>query len=248
MNLTNKTAVVTGGGSGIGRSTCIALAKAGARVFIGDINQANGEAVAAEIRATGGVAEALYLDITNDTAIKAFADSVHAAAGKADIVVNGAGWDIIESFVKNTPEYWDKIMAINFMGPVKVTRAFLDPMIEAKSGKIVNISSDAGRVGSGGETVYAGAKGGVISFTKSLAREMARYAINVNCVCPGPTDTPLFATQAEKAQQALINAIPFRRLAKPEEIADSVVFFSSDRSSFITGQVISVSGGLTMAG
>jgi 2-hydroxycyclohexanecarboxyl-CoA dehydrogenase len=248
MDLNKKTAVVTGGASGIGRATCIGLAKAGAHVFIGDINQASGEAVAAEIRAAGGSADALYLDITNDDAIKAFADAVHAKAGKADIVVNAAGWDIIESFVKNTPQYWDKIMAINFMGPVKVTRAFLDAMIEAKSGKIVNIASDAGRVGSGGETVYAGAKGGVIAFTKSLGREMARYAINVNCVCPGPTDTPLFATQPEKAQQALINAIPFRRLARPDEIADSVVFFASERSSFITGQVISISGGLTMAG
>ena len=248
MDLSNKTAIVTGGGSGIGRSTCIALAKAGARVFIGDINKANGDAVAAEVRSAGGAAEALYLDVTSDGAIKTFADTVHVAVGKVDIVVNCAGWDIIQPFVKNTPEYWDRIMAINFMGPVKVTRAFLDPMIEANNGKIVNVSSDAGRVGSSGETVYAGAKGGVIAFTKSLAREMARYMINVNCVCPGPTDTPLFATQPEKMQQALTNAIPFRRLAKPEEIADAVVFFASDKSSFITGQVISVSGGLTMAG
>ena len=248
MDLSNKTAVVTGGGSGIGRATCIALARAGARVFVGDINKASGDAVVAEIRAAGGAADALYLDITDDAAIKSFADGVHAAVGKVDIVVNGAGWDIIEPFVKNTPEYWDKIMAINFMGPVKVTRAFLDPMIEGKGGKVVNISSDAGRGGSSGETVYAGAKGGVIAFTKSLAREMARYAINVNCVCPGPTDTPLFATQPEKMQQALVNAIPFRRLGKPEEVADAVVFFASDRSSFITGQVISVSGGLTMHG
>ncbi|MCK0506574.1 SDR family NAD(P)-dependent oxidoreductase [Aromatoleum anaerobium] len=248
MKLTNKVAVVTGGGSGIGRATCIELAKAGARVFIGDIDTAKGEAVAAEIRAVGGAAEYVFLDITKDGAIKEYADVVHQRAGKADIVVNGAGWDIIEPFVKNTPEYWDRIMAINFMGPVKFTRAFLDKMIEAGGGKIVNIASDAGRVGSGGETVYAGAKGGVIAFTKSLAREMARYAINVNCVCPGPTDTPLFRTHTEKAQQALINAIPFRRLAKPEEVADSVVFFSSDRCSYVTGQVVSISGGLTMAG
>lgn len=248
MNLTNKTAIVTGGGSGIGRATCIALAQAGARVFIGDLNLAGAEKVVEEIRAAGGKADALFLDITKDAAIKAFADGVHAVVAKVDIVVNGAGWDIIEPFVKNTPEYWDKIMAINFMGPVKVTRAFLDPMIAANGGKVVNVASDAGRVGSSGETVYAGAKGGVIAFTKSLAREMARYQINVNCVCPGPTDTPLFATQPEKMQQALANAIPFRRLAKPQEIADAVVFFASERSSFITGQVISVSGGLTMAG
>jgi 2-hydroxycyclohexanecarboxyl-CoA dehydrogenase len=248
MKLNNKTAVVTGGGSGIGRSTCLELAKAGARVFVGDIDLAKGKAVADEIRAAGGAADALYLDITDDAAIKEFAAGVHAAAGKADIVVNAAGWDIIEPFVKNTPEYWDKIIAINLMGPVKLTRAFLDGMIEAKGGRIVNIASDAGRVGSGGESVYAGAKGGVIAFTKSLAREMARYAINVNCVCPGPTDTPLFSTHSQKAQDALVNAIPFRRLAKPQEIADAVLFFSSDRCTYITGQVISVSGGLTMAG
>ncbi|OWW19020.1 SDR family NAD(P)-dependent oxidoreductase [Noviherbaspirillum denitrificans] len=248
MDLSNKAAIVTGGGSGIGRATCIALAKAGARVFIGDINTASAEAVANDIRAAGGKADALFLDITSDEAIKGFADQVHAQVGKVDIVVNGAGWDIIEPFIKNTPEYWDKIMAINFMGPVKVTRAFLDPMIEGKSGKVVNISSDAGRGGSSGETVYAGAKGGVIAFTKSLARELARYGINVNCVCPGPTDTPLFATQPEKVRDALTNAIPFRRLGKPEEVADAVTFFASDRSSFITGQVLSVSGGLTMHG
>ena len=248
MDLSNKSAVVTGGGSGIGKATCIGLAKAGARVFVGDINTAAAEAVAAEIRAAGGKADALYLDITSDEAIKKFADNVHAAVSKVDVVVNGAGWDIIEPFVKNSPEYWEKIIAINFMGPVKVTRAFLDPMIEAKGGRVVNISSDAGRGGSSGETVYAGAKGGVIAFTKSLAREMARYGINVNCVCPGPTDTPLFASQPEKVRDALINAIPFRRLARPDEVADAVVFFASERCSFITGQVISVSGGLTMHG
>lgn len=248
MKIDNKVAVVTGGGSGIGRATCIELARAGAKVFIGDINLASGEAVAKEINEAGGQAEAVYLDITDDAAIQSFADAVHAQADHADIVVNAAGWDIIEPFVKNTPEYWDKIVAINFMGAVKFTRAFLDNMIEAKSGKIVNIASDAGRVGSGGESVYAGAKGGIIAFTKSLAREMARYQINVNCVCPGPTDTPLFGTHSEKAQNALINVIPFRRLAKPSEIADAVLFFGSDRSSFMTGQVVSVSGGLTMAG
>jgi len=250
MDLSNKIAVVTGGGSGICRSTCIALAREGARVFIGDINKANGDAVAAEIRAAAGAAEALDLDVTKDASIKAFADAVHAAVGKVDIVVNGVGWDIIEPYVKNTPDYWDKIMAINFMAPVKVTRAFIDPMIAAKSGKIVNIASDAGRVGSSGETVYAGAKGGVIAFTKSLAREMARYSINVNCVCPGPTDTPLFAKETpENMRQAFINAIPFRRLAKPEETAEAIVFFANDKKcSFITGQVLSVSGGLTMAG
>ena len=132
------------------------------------------------------------------------------------------------------------------MGPIKVTRAFLEPMMQARYGKIVNISSDAGRVGSMGETVYAAAKGGVIAFTKSLARELARYEINVNCVCPGPTDTPLFQQQPDKMKEALVRAIPFRRLGKPEDLAKAVVYFASDGASYVTGQVLSVSGGLTM--
>jgi 2-hydroxycyclohexanecarboxyl-CoA dehydrogenase len=134
------------------------------------------------------------------------------------------------------------------MGPVRVTRAFLDSMIAAGTGAIVNVASDAGRVGSTGETIYAGAKGGVIAFTKSLAREMARHGIRVNCICPGPTDTPLFRAQPEKMQDALVRAIPLRRLAQPSEIADAIAFFASNRSTFITGQVLSVSGGLTMVG
>jgi 2-hydroxycyclohexanecarboxyl-CoA dehydrogenase len=169
-----------------------------------------------------------------------------ASIEKLDILVNGAGWDIIQPFMDNTPEYWDKIVAINYLGPVAVTRAFLPALIASGAGRIVNIASDAGRVGSSGETVYAGAKGGIIAFTKSLAREMTRKGVRVNCVCPGPTDTPLFAAQGEKIREALINAIPMKRLAQPGEIADAVLFFASDRSSFCTGQVLSVSGGLTM--
>ena len=133
------------------------------------------------------------------------------------------------------------------MGAIRLTRAVLPPMVAARAGKIVNISSDAGRVGSTGETVYAAAKGGLIAFTKSLAREMARYSINVNCVCPGPTDTPLFQRQPERMKEALTRAIPFRRIAQPIEIAQTVLFFISDRANYITGQVLSVSGGLTMA-
>src|SRR5277367_7187537 len=142
---------------------------------------------------------------------------------------------------------WDDLIAINLLGAVRLTRAVLGPMIAAESGKIVNISSDAGRVGSTGETVYAAAKGGLIAFTKSLAREMARYRINVNCVCPGPTDTPLLQAQPERMKEALTRAIPFRRIAQPIEIAQAVLFFLSARSDYVTGQVLSVSGGLTMA-
>ena len=155
---------------------------------------------------------------------------------------------LIQPFVENTPDFWRKVIDLNLLGPVMVSRAFIDKMIEKGAGKVVTVSSDAGRVGSLGETVYSGAKGGAIAFTKGLAREMARYNINVNCVCPGPTDTPLLAAVPEKHREAFARATPMKRLAKPSEIADAVLFFASDRSSFITSQVISVSGGLAMAG
>jgi 2-hydroxycyclohexanecarboxyl-CoA dehydrogenase len=169
--------------------------------------------------------------------------------GVPNIVINAAGWDRTDQFLNATPEFASKVVAINYLGPVYVCSAFLPGMIEAHAGgRIVNLASDAGRVGSAGETIYAGAKGGVIALTKSLAREMARHQITVNCVCPGPTDTPLFHAQPEKLKEALVKAIPFRRLARPEEVAAPVLFFASEAASFITGQVISVSGGLTMAG
>ena len=246
MNLSGKTVVVTGGASGIGLATSKALAAVGADVIVTDLNATAGEAAAADIRASGGKARFHVLDVTKPASAATLAENIQSNGGKLDILVNAAGWDIIEPFMVNTPEYWDKIVAINFMGPVQVTRALLDLLIASGSGRIVNIASDAGRVGSSGEAVYAGAKGGIIAFTKSLAREMTRKQVRVNCVCPGPTDTPLFASQGEKIRDALTNAIPMKRLAKPSEIADAVVFFASDRSSFCTGQVLSVSGGLTM--
>ena len=175
-------------------------------------------------------------------------DEVLGRGGAPDVLVNAAGWDRAGPFLENSLEFMDRVVRLNLLGPVKLTKALLPAMIEAGAGKIVNVASDAGRVGSSGETIYAGAKGGVIAFTKSLAREMARYGINVNCVCPGPTETPLFRSLPERTQQALERAIPFRRLAKPEEVADAILFFASPRSDFITGQVLSVSGGLTMAG
>lgn len=246
MQLKGKRVLVTGGASGIGFATCAAFAKEGASVLMTDVNAERGEPAAAELRAAGGQVKFLRVDITDPASVTASAAAVQQALGGLDVLVNAAGWDIIQPFMDNTPEYWDKIVALNYMGPVRVTRALLPLLIESGSGRIVNVSSDAGRVGSFGETVYAGAKGGVIAFTKSLAREMTRKQIRVNCVCPGPTDTPLFASQSEKMKEALINAIPMRRVAKPSEIADAILFFASDRSSFVTGQVLSVSGGLTM--
>ncbi len=248
MSFKDKIAVVTGAASGIGQATADALADAGAMVVVADINREKGEAAAAAIRGRGKQAQFMPVDLTDTESIGAFAEAVQAKVGAVDILVNGAGWGQNKPFWEGTPEIWQKLIALNFVGPMTLTKALLPKMMERGSGKIVNVSSDAGRVGSLGETVYSGAKGGLIAFTKSLARETARYNINVNCVCPGPTATPLLFAVPEKILDAFKKAIPFRRFAKPEEIADAVVFFASDRASYVTGQVLSVSGGLTMAG
>ena len=248
MEMQGQTIIVTGGASGIGKATTFLLAREGARVLVGDVDEAGGRAAVAEGAAERVAIEYLPLDLTDTPSIEGFAAAVHQRVERVDGLVNGAGWDQIQPFLENPPEMWDRLIAINLMGAVRLTRDVLPPMVAARGGKIVNISSDAGRVGSMGETVYAAAKGGLIAFTKSLAREMARHRINVNCVCPGPTDTPLFRTLAERLQEALTRAIPFRRIATPEEVAEAVMFFAGPRSNYITGQVLSVSGGLTMAG
>ena len=247
MDMQARTVIVTGGASGIGKATAFLLAREGARVFVGDVDEAGGRATVAEGAADRLAIEYLPLDLTDKSAVDEFVAAVNQKVERVDGLVNGAGWDQIQPFLENPPEMWDRIIAINLMGAVRLTRGVLPPMVAAREGKIVNISSDAGRVGSMGETVYAAAKGGLIAFTKSLARELARFQINVNCVCPGPTDTPLFQRQPERMKEALTRAIPFRRIAQPIEIAQAVQFFLSRRSDYITGQVLSVSGGLTMA-
>lgn len=243
MRLDGKIALVTGGASGIGNATCKTLAEAGATVIVADLNA---EAGAAAAGALGGGASFEKLDVTDRAACFALAERLKARHGRLDILVNAAGWDVFQPFLDNPPEFWDKVVAINYMGPVQLTRALLPLLIEAGSGRIVNIASDAGRVGSSLEVVYSGTKGGVIAFSKALAREIIRKGVRVNVVCPGPTDTPLFNTASDKLKDALVNAIPMRRLAKPSEIGDAVLFFASDRSAYCTGQVLSVSGGLTM--
>jgi 2-hydroxycyclohexanecarboxyl-CoA dehydrogenase len=248
MNFTDKIAVVTGAGSGIGRATALALARDGATVLVADIDPAGGAATVAAIRELGWRAEFRPVDMTDPESVAGFAAAALAAHGAVDVLVNGAGWGRTAPFLDGTPEFWAKLVALNFVGPMLLAKALLPAMIERTSGRIVNIASDAGRVGSLGETVYAGTKGALIAFTKSLAREVARYQISVNCVCPGPTDTPLMAAVPDKVKEALTKAIPFRRLGKPEEVAEAVAFFASDSASYVTGQVLSVSGGLTMVG
>ena len=248
MSFMDQIAVVTGGASGISHATARKLAAAGATVCIGDIQKEKGDAAAIAIRSKGQKAEFIFVDLTDHASIKAFAAAVQQRFGRVDILVNGAGWSKNTPFVQTDDAFWDKVLNLNFIGPMRLTKLLLPKMIENKRGRIVNISSDAGRVGSLGETVYSGAKAGLIGFTKSLARECARYSITVNCVCPGPTDTPLLAEVEQKYLDAFVKAIPMRRFGKPEEVADAVVFFSSPQADYITGQVLSVSGGLTMVG
>ncbi len=247
-----RIALVTGGGSGIGRAICARLARDGARVVVADIAPTAAEETAAEIRAAGAEARALAMDVADFAAVSKAMAEVEGSWGAVDVLVNNAGWDRMQAFVDNTPELWTKVIDVNLRGPIHCCRAVLDAMRARRAGKIVFISSDAARVGSSGEAVYSACKGGVISFAKTLARELARDRINVNVVCPGPTDTPLLqgmvADGNDKLVEALTRAIPFRRLARPEEIAAAVAFFASADADFITGQVLSVSGGLTMAG
>ena len=248
MRLEGKTAVVTGGASGIGRATVMEIARCGATVICADLDAVKGAEVQREAAATNFSFEFVPVDLADPQSVRRCAADILARHPRVDILVNAAGWNDIQPFIENAPDYMDRVIAINLGGTLHLTQALLPPMIAAGGGKIVNVSSDAGRVGSTGETTYAAAKGGVIAFTKSLAREMARHSINVNCVCPGPTDTPMLQTRPEKLREAFVRAIPFRRFARPEEIADAILFFAGPRSNYITGQVLSVSGGLTFAG
>ena len=243
-DFSGKTIVVTGAASGIGLACAQAFAAHGGTVILADVQSDKAQAEAERI---GHGAKAIALDVTDDASIARFAAEA-LSQGEVHILVNVAGWGKIQPFMDNDADFWERVVDINFLGPVKLCRALLPGMMERRSGRIVNVASDAGRVGSLGETVYSGAKSGIIGFSKGLAREMARYAITVNNVCPGPTDTPLFAKVPEKHQEAFIRAIPMRRLAKPEEIAHAVLFFASDGAGYMTGQVVSVSGGLTMVG
>jgi 2-hydroxycyclohexanecarboxyl-CoA dehydrogenase len=244
--LTGKVALVTGAGRGIGKAIAERLAAEGAKVAVADIDPATAAATAAEI---GRGAIAVTMDVTDGASVR---DAVAEAAkrlGPIDVLVNNAGWDKIEPFVKSQEETWDRVIAINLKGPIRCARAVLDSMIERRSGKIVSIGSDAGRVGSTGEAVYSAAKAGVIGFGRTLAREVARYGININVVCPGPTNTPLLQEIAggnEKLMAALKQAIPLGRTGEPDDIAAAVAFLASDDAGFITGQTLSVSGGLSM--
>ena len=254
QGLSKKVVIVTGGGGGIGSAVCRRFAAEGAHVAVFDLNGARAQALAAELSATGATARAYEVDIASGDRVEAAVASVETELGPVDIRVNNAGWDQGGRFIDSDPAIWEKIIAINLVGPLNMHRSVLRRMSARGHGRVVNVSSDAGRVGSSGEAVYSACKGGIISFSKTMAREMARKQINVNVVCPGPTDTALFrdfagdGESAEKLKSALTKAIPFGRLGQPDDLVGAICFLASDEAAFITGQVISVSGGLTMAG
>ena len=250
----NRVALVTGGAQGIGRGIAATLAAQGFRVAIADLNIETATQTAKDLSEAGGTVIAVEVNVTDTASVAAGVRAVTRDLGPVEIVVNNAGWDDFMPFAATTEDFWDKILNLNFKGALRVTQAVLPGMTERGFGRVINIGSDAGRVGSSLESVYSGAKGGIIAFTKTLAREVATKGITANVVCPGPTDTPAlrkFANgagqDAEKVISGMVRAVPMKRLGTPEDIGPAVAFFASDAAGFITGQTLSVSGGLTMA-
>ena len=250
----NQTVIVTGGGGGIGGATCRRFGAEGAKVAVFDLNLEAAEKVAADVRAAGSQAQAFRCDITDRASVDAAVAAAEQALGPIDVLVNNAGWDVFKPFTKTAPAQWDKLIAINLTGALHMHHAVLPGMAARKKGRIVNIASDAARVGSSGEAVYAACKGGLVSFSKTIAREHARHGVTVNVVCPGPTDTALFAEYKEgagnpdKLMEAFTRSIPLGRIGQPDDLPGAVAFFASNDAAYVTGQVISVSGGLTMKG
>ena len=251
--LAERIALVTGGGGGIGRAISLALAADGRAVAVADLREDAAAAVAEEVERASGTALAVALDVTDGDSVGAAVERVAAELGPVDILVNNAGWDELRPFLETDEAFWDRVIEINFKGCLRLTRRVLGGMVDRRFGRLVNIGSDAGRVGSSLESVYSGAKGGVIAFTKTIAREVAGAGVTANAVCPGPTRTPMLegmAASGEKAERlvaSLERAVPMHRLGEPEDVAAAVAFLASERAGYITGQTLSVSGGLTMA-
>ena len=248
-----RVALVTGAARGIGRAIALALAEDGRHVAAVDLLPDEAEQTAGALEALGVRSLAVTMDVTDPESVAAGIARVQDELGPVEVLVNNAGWDELRPFVETDEAFWDRVIEVNYKGCLRTTRALLPPMMEAGWGRIVNIGSDAGRVGSSLESVYAGTKAGVIAFTKTIAREAARSGVTANVVCPGPTRTPLLEGMAGEGEQGakliagLERAVPMRRLGEPEDVAAAVAFFASERAGFITGQTLSVSGGLTMA-
>ncbi|MCW2867861.1 MAG: oxidoreductase [Marmoricola sp.] len=252
--MSNRVAFVTGGAQGIGRGIAASLAEAGFRVAIADLKLEVATQTAQDLSVEGAEVVAVEVDVTSMDSVKAAVAATEARLGPIEVVVNNAGWDDFMPFVKTDEAFWDRVLDINFKGQLRVVHAVVPGMVERGFGRIINIGSDAGRVGSSLEAVYSGAKGGVIAFTKTLAREVATKGVTANTVCPGPTDTPALRTftassgdDAEKVLAGMTRAVPMKRLGTPEDIGPAVAFLASDSAGFVTGQTLSVSGGLTMA-
>lgn len=252
--LAGKIAIVTGAGSGIGRAIAVRLAAEGCTVGVFDVNAKGADDTVTQIGAAGGKAAVGLCDITDYAAVKAAVAAFEAATGPTDILVNNAGWDSPIPFLKTDEAFWQKVVSINWYGPLHMTHAVAQGMAARKAGRIVNIASDAGRVGSTGEVVYSGCKGATIAFAKALARELARSQVTINNVCPGPTDTPAMdafigtGEQGQKIRDGMVRGVPLGRIGLPDDYPGIVAFLASDDAAFITGQTISVSGGLTMHG
>lgn len=250
----NRAVIVTGGGGGIGGATSKRFAAAGARTAVFDVNPDAAQSVVDAITADGGSAKAFACDITDRASVDRAVAEARDAFGPADVLVNNAGWDVFKLFIDTDAELWDKVISINLVGALNMHQAVLPDMVERRSGRIVNVASDAARVGSSGEAVYAACKGGLVAFSKTLAREHSRHGITVNVVCPGPTDTALFdgykqgAGNPEKLVQAFERSIPLGRIGRPDDLPGAILFFAGDDAAYVTGQVLSVSGGLTMNG
>lgn len=247
-----RVALVSGGAGGIGRAVSLELAARGAAVGVADLGS-GGEQLAASIRAGGGQALGVELDVTSSQSVAEGVGALRDELGAVDVLVNCAGWDRLRPFLETDEAFWRRVVEINFLGTLRTTHATLPAMVERGWGRIVNIGSDAGRVGSSLESVYSGAKGGVIAFTKTIAREVARRGVTANTVCPGPTNTPMLEQvvadqeEAGRVMEAMTRAVPMKRLAEPQDVATAVCFLASESAGYVTGQTLSVSGGLTMA-
>lgn len=246
VTLEGRTAVVTGAAGGLGQQICRDLAAIGARVIAADLDADGANAIAADL--PGAVA--LAVDLSDPASIDAFVAHAKEAAGTVDVLVNNAGIDVVQPFVQNDPAIWDRLIAVNLRAPIHLTHGLLPAMLEQGWGRLLFVSSDAGRVGSSGEAVYSACKAGHTGFAKTIARESARKGVTSNVVCPGPMDTPMLRAVSDtnpKLTQALERAIPLGRLGQPYDIAGLVTFLCSERGGYMTGQVVSVSGGLSMS-
>jgi 2-hydroxycyclohexanecarboxyl-CoA dehydrogenase len=247
--LDGKRVVLTGGASGIGRATTIRLVEEGCIVGIFDINESGTAETIEKCRSGPGKAFGYKVDIGQYADVARAAASFEAEAGPAELLANIAGWDKAVPFLESDPALWEQIIRINLYGPLHLHHVLVKGMAQRGFGRVLNVSSDAGRVGSSGESVYSACKGGIIAFTKTMARELARQGVTLNVICPGPTDTPLFESFAsKKLKDSLARAIPLGRLGRPEDYPGAIAFLLSDDAGFITGQTISISGGLTMHG